>query len=240
MIGGTLIVGGILLCRCVIPSGIQQLAENNSIHFSSWSSVSECTIAKRIIDLKPSRRYTNFMDQSKISAATQATILDAANKVLLEKGAKAFTLDAVIQEAGVSKGGLLYHFPTKKKLIEALIERMIASVDASLETELANCNGDYLTAYIRASFQPNPERDRVSSALFAAVANDTALIEPLRKRFKHMQNELVAAAGSPEIATIIRLTLDGLWVSDLFDFAPPSAALRQKMMETLLDIVHHQ
>ena len=45
-------------------------------------------------------------------------ILDAANKVILDRGADGFTLDAVAREATVSKGGLLYHFPIQKKLIE--------------------------------------------------------------------------------------------------------------------------
>lgn len=180
------------------------------------------------------------MKQAQISTNTKTTILDAANKVIIDKGARGFTLDAVVQEAQISKGGLLYHFPSKKRLIEAMIERLIASVDAALEEELAKSNGDYLTAYIRASFQTNPERDRISSALFAAVANEPDILEPLRARFARMQNELVAAAESSEIATLVRLTLDGLWVSDLFDFAPPSAELREKMMNTLLDLVHRR
>ena len=193
-----------------------------------------------MIDNKPSRRYTVFIKQSQISAVTRKTILDAASKVIIEKGAKAFTLDAVIQEAQISKGGLLYHFPTKKRLIEAMIERLIASVDAVLKEELTKNNNTYLTAYIRASFRPSPEHERISMALFAAVANEPELIQPLRERFARMQNELVAAAESPEMATIIRLTLDGLWMSDLFDFAPPSVELREKMMHTLLKIANPQ
>lgn len=180
------------------------------------------------------------MKQSQISATTKTTILDAACKVILDQGAKGFTLDAVIQEAHISKGGLLYHFPSKKRLIEAMIERLIASVDDALDNELKHSDGDYLTAYIRASFQSNPERDRISSALFAAVANEPELIQPLRDRFARMQNELAAAADSPEMATLIRLTLDGLWVSELFDFAPPSIELREKMMNMLLSLIHPQ
>jgi hypothetical protein len=33
-----------------------------------------------------------------------------------------------------------------------------------------------------------------------------------------------------------RLALDGLWISDLFGFAPPSPKLRGKMLDALLDI----
>lgn len=191
---------------------------------------------KEILDSLPSRRYTVFMKQKDISSATRIGILDAVGQVVLEKGFESLTLDAVAQQAGVSKGGLLYHFPSKKNLIEAMIQRHIAEVDVSLAYELEKNGGDYLSAYIRASFVFNPQRNKISFALLATVANDPDLLKPLRARFYKMQSEIAAAASSPELGTIIRLALDGLWISDVFDYAPPSQEMREKMAETLLII----
>ena len=39
------------------------------------------------------------------------------------KGVAKLTLEAVAKEAGVSKGGLLYHFSNKEALIEGMIVR---------------------------------------------------------------------------------------------------------------------
>lgn len=189
-----------------------------------------------VIDSIPSRRYTNFMKKSEISSATQIKILDAASKVVMANGADALTLERVAQEAGLSKGGLLYHFPTKRKLIEGMIVRLIARVDALLEDELLKSGGDYVTAYIRASFRKDPEEERISNALIAAMANDPDLIKPLQARFVRMQHKIAEAAVSPEIGTIIRLTLDGMWMADLFGFAPPSPELREKLLASLLKI----
>ena len=50
-------------------------------------------------------------------------LLDAAVAVVRRDGAQALTLDAVAAEAGVSKGGLLYHFRSKRDLLDALVER---------------------------------------------------------------------------------------------------------------------
>ena len=50
------------------------------------------------------------------------TIIDAAEVVVAEVGAAHMTLDAVAGKAGISKGGLLYHFPTKEALLEAMIK----------------------------------------------------------------------------------------------------------------------
>jgi AcrR family transcriptional regulator len=174
------------------------------------------------------------MKQDCISSATRTAILDAASKVIMDKGAEGFTLDMVAQEAAISKGGLLYHFPSKKQLIQGMIERMIAQVDSTLQEELVRSNGDYLTAYIRASFKTNTGPGKINNALNAAIANDPQLIEPLRSRFFKMQSEIAAAAPSPEIGTLIRLTLDGLWFSDLFGFAPPAPDLREKILDALL------
>ncbi len=53
------------------------------------------------------------MKQREISSAKRLLILDAASRVVLDKGASALTLESVAEQAGISKGGLLYHFPTK-------------------------------------------------------------------------------------------------------------------------------
>lgn len=43
----------------------------------------------------------------------RGAVLDAFESLLIEVGERAATLDAVAGRAGVSKGGLLYHFPNK-------------------------------------------------------------------------------------------------------------------------------
>jgi|GEM_PF-6563964 len=50
---------------------------------------------------------------------SREVILNAAEMVVVEVGAAHLTLDAVAQKAVVSKGGLLYNFPTKGSLHRA-------------------------------------------------------------------------------------------------------------------------
>lgn len=152
----------------------------------------------------------------------------------------ALTIDAVAQEAGLSKGGLFYHFHSKKELIEGMVKRLILVIDSVLVEELVRSNGDFVTAYIRASFLVNPDWMKLSCALIAAVTNDPDLLEPLQQRFYIMQEKMANAAESPEIGTIIRLALDGMWISDLFGFAPPSVELREKMLYTLIGIANNK
>jgi AcrR family transcriptional regulator len=180
------------------------------------------------------------MKQKDISSATKIAILDAASKVILDKGVEALTIDAVAQEADISKGGLFYHFPSKKNLIEGMINRLISEIDSLLEAELVKSGGDFLPAYIRASFVTNPQWTKLSCALIAAIANDPDLIKPLQKRFSEMQDRIARAAFSPEIGTLIRLALDGMWISDIYGFAPPPPELREKMLISLLEIAQRR
>jgi AcrR family transcriptional regulator len=176
------------------------------------------------------------MKQKDIYSATQIIILDAASRIILDKGADELTLDAVAKQARISKGGLLYHFPSKNKLIEGMIKRLIVGVDAALEAELEKNGGDFLRAYIRISFENNPELNKISCALFAAIANDPQLLVPLQERYDEWQEQVAAAAASPEMGTLIRLVLDGLWMSDLLYFAPPGSEMRQKLLDLLLSM----
>lgn len=51
------------------------------------------------------------------------SILDAVEAVISDLGIHRLTLDAVAAKAGVSKGGLTYHFKSKDDLISAMVER---------------------------------------------------------------------------------------------------------------------
>ena len=60
-------------------------------------------------------------------------ILDAYEHLLVQAGERAATLDAVAAQAKVSKGGLLYHFGSKKALFQALLDRTRTYADEDLE-----------------------------------------------------------------------------------------------------------
>ena len=51
-------------------------------------------------------------------------VLAAYEDLLIGDGPRAATLDAVAAAAGVSKGGLLYHFKSKEALTEGLLAKL--------------------------------------------------------------------------------------------------------------------
>src|ERR1700741_2155359 len=70
---------------------------------------------------------------SRTPEKTKLAILEAAERLLAEKGFQALTLDEVAIGASLSKGGLLHHYPSKNALIVGLAQHMIASHEQEIE-----------------------------------------------------------------------------------------------------------
>lgn len=58
------------------------------------------------------------------SRRTRARILDEAVRVIAEQGYAATTNAAVAEAAGITRGAMLYHFPTRETLLKAAIEHI--------------------------------------------------------------------------------------------------------------------
>ena len=69
--------------------------------------------------------------------ANRERILDAAQRLVLERGFGATSVDAVIAGASTSKGGFFHHFRSKNELGLALLERYAAADKRLLEEFMA-------------------------------------------------------------------------------------------------------
>lgn len=171
---------------------------------------------------------------------TRARILAAAEDLVIREGVGRLTLDAAAHEAGVSKGGILYHFPSRAALVSAMVDRFVVTFDADLQARGAfgGAPGDFTRAYLTATLAPSDSpRDvreqRLGGALLAGVASDPELLEPLRERFDAWQ-EAIAADGLPvSLATLVRVCCDGLWLCDLLGLAPVAGELLDEVGERL-------
>lgn len=63
--------------------------------------------------------------QQERSAATRAKVLEAAYESLLDRGYGATTVGEVQNRAGVARGTLLHHFPTRGSLMAGVVEDII-------------------------------------------------------------------------------------------------------------------
>lgn len=179
------------------------------------------------------------MNDKRSSDSTRDTILSAAAIVVLEKGASQMTLEAVAKEAGVSKGGLLYHFPSKDALVQSMIERMNQEFTERIRDEyekddFGTNQGRWLRALIKATFTST--HLELGAGLIAAVLHNPDLLDPSRQSYEIRQTIIEQDGIDPVKANIIRLAVDGLWFSELLALAPPREPLRTQLMETLLSL----
>ena len=160
-------------------------------------------------------------------ARTKDRLLDAAGAVVMREGAQALTLDAVAEEAEVSKGGLLYHFKSKRDLVEGLIERWMAE----FQREIDSSDPAFVRGYIKASA---PEGNELG--MLAALIGDPSLLVAVRKQYGIWQDRVEREGGDPVDATVARLAADGLWLADLLGMAPPEGELRERVLARLLQL----
>jgi AcrR family transcriptional regulator len=172
---------------------------------------------------------------------TRDRILFGAEEVVLRDGVAHLTLEAAANEAGVSKGGILYHFPTRAALVAAMVERLSSQFTEDLERHGAGSGlpGAFTRAYLEATFGPSGDavasrERRLGAAVIAGVAADTELLEPLREQFATWQHALVTDGLPPAGASLVRLAADGLWFTELLGLAPLDEDLRSSVREELL------
>jgi AcrR family transcriptional regulator len=118
---------------------------------------------------------------------SEKTILDAAEAIVIDSGAVHMTLDAVAARSGISKGGVMYNFPTKKALIEAMVERMKVRFDHLRETlrgDLPQSRMKELMVEIHTLQGDADASHRLSAALLAAASNQPALTHSVRNTMR--------------------------------------------------------
>ncbi len=171
---------------------------------------------------------------------TRDRLLDAAEQVLSERGATSLTLEAVALVADVSKGGLLYHFPSKEKLIEALVVRAVARVDEALAVASASTEpGAFARAYLDITVPTQPPSpgvnasDQLTAALIGAVSLNPAFLQPLRDAYVRWQGRLEDDGIDSATATVVRLAVDGWWMAMALNLPPVSASIHRKVRAIL-------
>ncbi|MEQ8449370.1 MAG: TetR/AcrR family transcriptional regulator [Nitratireductor sp.] len=172
--------------------------------------------------------------------SSRARILKAAADVAREAGIGHFSLDAVAARAGLSKGGLLYNFPSKSKLLEALVEDHLAAVEAELNDHAARSAGRpnaLAASFLAVARDQERLRDEQPSGLLAALAEDPSFLEPVLRFNRQTLTRMTATASDPQMALVAFLAIEGLRLTRLLGLNVLDASERATAyakLETLL------
>ncbi|WP_372426870.1 TetR/AcrR family transcriptional regulator [Salinarimonas chemoclinalis] len=166
--------------------------------------------------------------------STRARILRAALEIAQEAGPGSVSLEAVAAQAGVSKGGLLYHFPTKAALLRGLVEEQLARFEAALGTEAAASRHDgVIAAYVETFVAQRLCAAPPSAGMLTALVEDPAILEPVRRRERGFLDAIRANAADPDEATIVYLALHGLALMRLLGIDVVDAEERAALLERM-------
>ncbi|WP_141400470.1 TetR/AcrR family transcriptional regulator [Magnetospirillum sp. 15-1] len=185
------------------------------------------------------------------SLKAQDIICRAAIACLCELGYAETSINRVVERAGVSKGALQHHFPTKEDLITTVADRLIQrSVERhnQFRMEAAKSSADDLGAYLRSMWADliNTKPYRAMLEILNAARTDRKLRERLSPRLLHWNTELdrhwgsiFEAAGGGEndvqlIMVMSRCLMRGLVIQGLFG---DDTGQSEKVVERWIEMV---
>ncbi len=169
---------------------------------------------------------------------TRQRLIEATLQTLQTRGLNKFSLEEVAQQAGVSKGGLLHHFPSKENLLEATIQHLLQTFEALVVNFLAQeppRPGRWLRAYIRASFEDSENNSEHSAMLLSFLVDQPARMQIIREDYERWSERLLNDDVPVPRAIIIRQAADATWIDRLFGLSP-DPAIQQGVYDELMSM----
>ncbi len=172
-------------------------------------------------------------------------ILDAAEAIVRARGVAGLTLDGTARQAGVSKGGLLYHFATKEALLDALLKRLAAFIQEDFEAGVAaepegpgRVARAMLTWIFGLPIHENNERcDRAAAVFLAAFHHDPTLLDPVRAQLARIREAVAQDGLKPGHGMAIMAAGDGLFMARIFGLYSLTEAERRDIRAALETVI---
>jgi AcrR family transcriptional regulator len=169
--------------------------------------------------------------------STRDRLLDAFERLLVDGGGRAATLDAVAAAAGVSKGGLLYHFHSKDELVEGMLERLHEQAQADVE-QMRTAPAGPVDFYLETSVDSGSDFDRaLIAASRIAQENDDRAKQALASARDAWFAVLAEHLGDDPLARTIQLIGDGLYFDDSTGLRSPDALAHVREVLRRLDVL---
>ena len=169
--------------------------------------------------------------------SNRTRILEAATRVVQREGVKSLTFDSVAGEAGLTKGGLLYHFASREELVLAihrhLADEWEGAMVAAAGKPVAECTPrERLAAYARVSTQAATRAELLFMLEGSTTADHAAPWDDVMRRWTP---PATTATEDPAALDrfIARLAADGLWLYGALTRNPLDPELRHAVAERI-------
>ncbi|WP_017559756.1 TetR/AcrR family transcriptional regulator [Nocardiopsis baichengensis] len=171
------------------------------------------------------------------TGTTRDRILDALEGILIDEGLSAVTLESVAAAAGVSKGGLLYHFPSKAAMMTGLIRRLADRAEEEFR-ETEESGEGVVRTFLRTSLPSSKHEAELYWSIIAALRSKESMTDEARDLVRYFFEEwarlLHEELDDPVLAETVRLVGDGLYLSSIAGLAQPDPELLRQVMDRLI------
>lgn len=175
-------------------------------------------------------------------ANSRKLILDAASALVAEAGAAHLTLEAVAQRAGVSKGGLLYNFPTKLDLLQAMVQSYVEGI-LTLASEEGSAAQSGVTRALHTLLESRlgmAGRERAakpSHGFLAAMVEHPQLLDPVRELHRSLWARLKETQRDHRKLLLGWFAIEGLVCFEMFNTSPLSPAERASLVRAATQLI---
>ncbi|MEM6366204.1 MAG: TetR/AcrR family transcriptional regulator [Planctomycetota bacterium] len=153
--------------------------------------------------------------------ATIDAVHQAVVDLILEGGVPAVTLSAVCQRAGISKGGLMHHFPSKEAMVGSFVDQACQGCLAEAHSTLAEINpGDgkrtaaFVDLMLRDPAMASPKESRDLAAVMIAMMQGSAT-QQAQHWYDTIYRELRGDGLAKPMIDLVISAIDGLWLQSM-------------------------
>jgi len=172
--------------------------------------------------------------------SSKESILDAAERVIMRQGMANTTIEGVAAEAGISKGGLFYHFTSKKDMLMQLMdryERNFTAMRRDIYEALPESPTRFLKATVLACVHDPARKEHGNISSVLSLLDDVDMRQRVFEMKLRIFEEVARESQSPEKAMLALFATDGLWLTELFGKEVISRELLDKVIAQLLHLI---
>jgi AcrR family transcriptional regulator len=155
-------------------------------------------------------------------------VFRAAERILLSKGPGALTIENLLKESKLSRGGFFYLFPSKDSFLRALLERYLSWMRAWIEQSIGSdpeARGRVVRAYLASCVDvSNPQAKKLASltpALIELVTQSKNLLQTYRSFYGDLVDRSLRDDQLPKhVVFTLFMAMDCLWMGESLGVCP--------------------
>ncbi|WP_084801295.1 TetR/AcrR family transcriptional regulator [Bradyrhizobium sp. Ec3.3] len=167
--------------------------------------------------------------------SARSALLDVALDIILDEGVEGLTFEGLAARSGLSKGGVLYHFPNRDELNKAVrlhVRDRYRAARREATESLPEGPSRELKGWALAALYNRSQLDAVSAKIMTSGLWDAA------EGSAHHRERLDAISKGVgfDRAALVYLAVEGLWFLELAGFSPFTEAERKRAASLLLSL----